>query len=191
MGSATAKLQKTVSFLQSVESLAVVHKSESTAAAKQERAVTLLKRAGSRLHSETLSVVAMRMAADPFTKIKKLIQDLIERLLAEATAEATKKGFCDEELGKANQDRDYRLQDANALNAELEQLEIKQDELEEEIAVLTTAIDLLKRTLANATQERKDEHAENMQTIATANDGLKAVNEATEILRSFYKEAAK
>merc|ERR1719150_2887544 len=129
--SAAAKLQKSLSFLQSAESLAVVHKSESAAGAKQERAVTLLKRAGSRLHSETLSVVAMYVASDPFTKVKKLIQQLIERLLAEATAEAAKKGFCDTELGKARKDRDFRFQDVNGLSVELGSLEAKRDELKQ------------------------------------------------------------
>merc|ERR1712050_197452 len=124
---------------------------------------TMLGTEGKRLSSTALTALAIRVTNDPFTKVKRLIQDLIERLLAEATSEATKKGFCDEELGKANKDRDYRLSDANALNAELEQLEIKQDELEQEISVLTADIDLLKRTLANATKEREDEHDENMQ----------------------------
>merc|ERR1712203_219234 len=136
------KLQKAVSLLQNLEGessfMAAVHKSDSAAAAKQRGAVALLKHAGNRLHSQTLAVVAMHVASDPFTKVKKLIQQLIERLLAESTAEATKKGFCDEELGKANKDRDYRLADANALNAELQQLEVKQDELEEEIRMSAT-----------------------------------------------------
>merc|ERR1719343_1823006 len=38
---------------------------------------------------------------------------------------------------------------------------------------------------------REAEHNENMETISTANDGLRAVNEAIDILSSFYKEAAK
>jgi chromosome segregation ATPase len=189
--SATAKLQKTVSFLQSVESLAVVHKSESTAAAKQERAVTLLKRAGSRLHSETLSVVAMYVASDPFTKVKKLIQQLIERLLAEATAEATKKGFCDTELGKARKDRDFRFQDVNSLSVELGSLEAKRDELTAEIAQLKEDIEALEKALEEAEDVRKKEKATNLQTIKDASSGLESVTEAIAILSAFYKQAAK
>merc|ERR1712079_727121 len=134
--SAAAKLQKSLSFLQSAERLAVVHKSDSAAAAKQERAVTLLKRAGSRLHSETLSVVAMYVASDPFTKVKKLIQQLIERLLAEATAEATKKGFCDTELGKARKDREISWHEVTSLSVALGFLEATRDKLTAEIAQL-------------------------------------------------------
>merc|ERR1719188_572768 len=159
--------------------------------ARMSMVASLLGAEGKRLTSTALTALAIRVTNDPFTKVKRLIQDLIERLLAEATAEATKKGFCDEELGKAKQDRDYRLQYANSLNNDLEQLEIKQDELEEEIKTLTADIDLLKKTLANATAERKQEHEDNMHTIEVAEEGLKAVNEATDILRSFYKQAAK
>merc|ERR1719150_558093 len=129
--SAAAKLQKSLSFLQSAESLAVVHKSDSAAAAKQERAASFLKHIGNRLHSETLSVVAMHVASDPFTKVKKLIQQLIERLLAEATAEATKKGFCDTELGKARKDRDFRFEEVKSLSVDLGSLEAKRDELKQ------------------------------------------------------------
>merc|ERR1719297_351368 len=141
--------------------------------------------------SETLSVVAMHVAADPFTKVKKLIQQLIERLLAEATAEATKKGFCDTELGKARKDRDFRYQDVKSLSVELGSLEAKRDELKAEIAQLTEDIEALEKALKEATELRKKEKAENLQTIKDASSGLEAVTEAIAILSAFYKQAAK
>ena len=189
------KLQKAVSLLQNLEGessfMAAVHKSDSAAAAKQRRAVALLKHAGNRLHSQTLAVVAMHVASDPFTKVKKLIQQLIERLLAEATAEATKKGFCDTELGKANSDRDFRMKDAKDLNLELEALEIKKADLEAEIELLTDEIETLDKNLKEATTEREASHDDNIATISTAKMGLKAVTGAIQILKVFYKNAAK
>jgi len=178
-------LQKEDSFL------SVVHKSGSSAAAKQERAISFLKHAGDRLHSETLSVIAMHVASDPFTKVKKLIQQLIERLLAEATAEATKKGFCDTELGKARKDRDFRFQDVNSLSVELGSLEAKRDELKAEIAQLTEDLEALEKALKEATDLRKKDKATNLQTIKDASSGLEAVTEAIAILSAFYKQAAK
>merc|ERR1719438_118754 len=156
--SAGSKLQKTLSFLQNSEAsasfLATVQKSESTAAMKQQRAVSVLQQAGSRLNSETLTVIAMHVASDPFTKVKKLIQQLIERLLAEATAEATKKGFCDTELGKAEKDRDFRLEDVKSLSVNLESLEAKEDELEAEIAQLKEDLEALEKALKEAEEVR-------------------------------------
>merc|ERR1719210_2375211 len=189
------KLQKAVSLLQNMKMeksfMAAVQKSDSAAGAKQERAVSWLKHAGNRLHSETLPVVAMHVAADPFTKVKKLIQQLIERLLAEATAEATKKGFCDTELGKARKDRDFRYQDVKSLSVELSSLEAKRDELKAEIAQLTEDLEALEKALKEATEIRKKEKAENLQTIKDASSGLEAVTEAIAILSAFYKQAAK
>merc|ERR1712203_1153479 len=189
------KLQKAVSLLQNLEGessfMAAVHKSDSAAAAKQRGAVALLKHAGNRLHSQTLAVVAMHVASDPFTKVKKLIQQLIERLLAEATAEATKKGFCDTELGKARKDRDYRFEEVKSLSVDLGSLEAKRDELKAEIAQLTEDLEDLDKSLKKATDVRKEDKKNNLQTLKDAESGLEAVTEAIAILSAFYKQAAK
>lgn len=154
-------------------------------------ALALLRTEGQRLDSMSLSSLAVRIAADPFIKVKTLIQNLVERLLAEATEEATKKGFCDEELGKNEQDRQFRWQETQKLNSELRSLEAKKLELEMEIEDLSLAVKDLTEALAEATQARKDDNEQNLKDIKTANEGLLAVTEAIMILKSFYKGAAK
>jgi len=153
--------------------------------------MALLSSEGRRLGSPVLASLAMRVAADPFVKVKKLIQQLIERLLREATSEATKKGFCDTELGKATKDRDFRFADVKKLNSELAGLEAKQDELEEELESLAKSLKELNEALAEATKLRADEKAENLETIKTGKEGLAAVSEAITILKVFYKQSAK
>merc|ERR1740138_674010 len=69
--------------------------------------MSLLKGKGEELHSTLLTSLAARIAADPFTKIKKLIQELIERLLTEAANEANQKGWCDKAMADAKQKRAY------------------------------------------------------------------------------------
>merc|ERR1719183_1306851 len=123
--------------------------------------IDMLQTAGKRLGSATLGALVMKVAADPFAKVKELIQKLIERLVKEATEEASKKGFCDTELGKARSDRDYRLSDVNKLNAALSKLEAKQDALEEEIEELTEALKQLDEILAKQTKMRAEEKEEN------------------------------
>jgi phage shock protein A len=161
-----------------------------------ERAVTLLQNEGRRLHSTVLgSLTAPRFdstpAYDPFVKVKDLIQKLVERLIAESTAEATKKGFCDEEMGTATQDRDFRLEDANKLAVEITGLETKHDSLSEDISSLSTSLDGLRSDLANSTQIRADEKNANLATIKEAKEGLQALNDALAILKDFYKQAGK
>merc|ERR1719399_752712 len=116
-----------VSFLQEVSSSVL------STEARQTNALALLKKEGQRIGSLALASLTERAAADPFKKVKGLIQKLIERLLEESKAEATKKGFCDTELGKANTDRDFRKEEVHKLLSELGSLEAKFDELTEEI----------------------------------------------------------
>jgi len=155
------------------------------------RALTTLRKEGHRLASSTLSTLAERAAADPFKKVKTMIQKLIERLLNEATEEASKKGFCDKELGKARSDRKFRWQEVQKLNGELRTLEAKKTELELEIDDLKDALKELKEALKEATEQRVEEKKENLADIKTANEGLQAVSQAIMVLKTFYQSAAK
>mmetsp|Transcript_37530 Transcript_37530/g.104344 ORF Transcript_37530/g.104344 Transcript_37530/m.104344 type:complete len:725 (-) Transcript_37530:100-2274(-) len=162
-----------------------------SAQARQEAAASLLRDEAHRLRSTSLATLASQLAADPFAKVKTLIQKLIERLLKEATDEATKKGFCDEELGKAKNDREARLQDVKKLHVELGGHEAKRDELEAEIAQLSESLENLKTVLATETTNRDAEKALNAKTLKDAKEGLGAITEAIDILKVFYKRAAR
>merc|ERR1719414_983557 len=115
--------------------------------ARQEETIALLRSTASKSGSSALALLAERVAADPFTKVKTLIQKLIERLLEEANAESTKKGFCDTELAKARQARDFRLDDAKDLNVQISGLEAEHDELVAEMSDLSAAIKQSKKDL--------------------------------------------
>merc|ERR1719498_1391863 len=99
-------------------------------------------------------MLASKVAADPFVKIKKLIQELVERLLQEAADEANHKGWCDKEIGKAKQSRDMKAADIKALNQAMASDEAKRDKLMEEIALLTTEIAELTDSLSKITKQR-------------------------------------
>jgi len=155
------------------------------------RALTTLRKEGHRLGSSTLSTLAAKAAADPFKKVKTLIQKLIERLLKEATEEASKKGFCDKELGEARSDRKFRWQETQKLNGELRSLEAKQSTLELEMDDLKDALKDLKESLKEATEARAKDKKENLADIKIANEGLEAVAQAIMVLKTFYNSAAK
>jgi len=165
--------------------------SEAQQAAKKEKVIKSLVASGNKLGSANLAALAMRVQADPFIKVKKLIQDLIERLVTEAAEEATKKGWCDTELGKATHTRDSNMDTIMELNAELEGLEATKAKLEEEIATLTTEIADLNDSLTKETKMRADEKAENMDTLDKAKAGLAATKDAYDVLTTFYKKSAK
>lgn len=158
---------------------------------RKEKALSTLREEGKRLTSTALMSLAMKVQADPFVKVKQLIQNLIERLVEESTAEATKKGFCDLELSKAEKNRNHRWADVQRLSAELAALESKQESLEEELSDLSEELKELRVNLADAKDMRADSKAENIQTLKDAKAGLAAVSEALLVLKVFYKRAAK
>jgi hypothetical protein len=186
---AAQKKQKSLSFLQTVE-----RHTESSAAmleARKNNALAVLQKEARRLGSLTMSALVARASADPFKKVKALIQRLIERLLEESKAEATKKGFCDESLGMAEHDRTQYFQEAKDLARELKALEAKKDELEEEIETLTKLLAGDDKVFKERTDQRMEEKADNLEAIATAKDGLEGVTMALKMLKSYYSQAAK
>jgi peptidoglycan hydrolase CwlO-like protein len=157
----------------------------------RDRVVALLKASSLELKSPTLAMLASKVAADPFVKIKKLIQELIERLLQEAADEANHKGWCDKEIGKAKQDRETKAAAVKDLNSQMAENEGKRDKLTEEIQILTIEIGELTDSLSKISKERSDESADNSATISEAEEGKEAVEQAIDVLSKFYKTAAK
>merc|ERR1719456_2237539 len=158
---------------------------------KEERVLNLIREKSLKLKSPVLSNLVMKMAADPFVKVKKLIQELIERMVTEAADEATQKGFCDTELGKARSSRDTEHTKVNKINANVEALEATRDQLSDEIDNLAKELAELNSSLTTTTENRAAEKEENLDTLTKAGEGLDAVTEAIGILKNFYKGAAK
>jgi len=64
----------------------------------QTRVAEYLREQAKHLNSRVLSALAVRVNDDPFAKVKKMIKDLLVRLMEEANEEAEHKGWCDTEL---------------------------------------------------------------------------------------------
>jgi len=157
----------------------------------RQMVIDLLKGQGQQLKSTLLTSLASRIAGDPFAKIKKLIQELIERLLTEAANEANQKGWCDKATADATQKRQYAADEIEGLNAKMAKLEALSAKLGEELKELNKEIKELNDSRAEAEKNRKEEKAENANTVSEAKAGLDAVKMAIDILDKFYKTSAK
>merc|ERR1719345_717249 len=115
--------------------------------------VSLLHNRGMQLKSTLLMSLSTQIGADPFVKIKKLIQELIERLLTEAANESNQKGWCDKATADATQRRTYAADEIEELNAKMAKLEALSAKLGEEIATLATEIKDLTDAQAKADKE--------------------------------------
>merc|ERR1719408_45553 len=106
----------------------------------RQAVIDLLNSQGKKLKSTLLTSLANKISVDHFAKIKKLISELIEKLLQEAANEANQKGWCDKAIADAEQKRDDAVDKTDDLNAEMAKLEARRDKLTEEIATLTEDI---------------------------------------------------
>jgi chromosome segregation ATPase len=156
----------------------------------RKRVAAYLREKGSELNSRILTALAVRVDSDPFKKIKKIIKDLITKLLEEANEEAEHKGWCDVELGTNKQTRDEKTEAVVMLTAEIDELTASMSKLTEEITELTAAVGELDAAVAKATNIRSAEKEKNTQSLADSAEAQAAVAKALTVLREFYAKAA-
>merc|ERR1719456_625281 len=97
--------------------------SNSAVSPLQSRVAAFLKERASKVNSPILSLVATKMGDDPFTKVKKMIKDMITKLMGEANEEAEHKGWCDTELSTNEQTRKEKTTAVETLHSEIDELE--------------------------------------------------------------------
>merc|ERR1719487_2292714 len=110
------------------------------------RVVAFVRDLARKQNSPVLAQLAIRMASvmrysagageDPFAKVKGLIKDLIERLLAEGEAEAKEKAFCDKEMAETKAKKEDKEMEIAKLNAAIDRMSARSAQLKEEVAVL-------------------------------------------------------
>jgi len=152
----------------------------------QRIAASFLQAQAKELGSRVLSTLSLRVAEDPFGKVKKMIQDMVYKLIEEANEEATHKGFCDTELGTNKMTRDQKTTSANELTASIEELSSQISLLGNEISMLSEQISEIDASVAKATAIRSDEKAKNSETIDEAQEAGAAVKKALGVLQSYY-----
>jgi len=156
----------------------------------QARVAKYLQSRAKQLNSRVLSALAVRVSDDPFKKVKKMIKDLIVRLMEEANEEAEHKGWCDTELSTNEQTRKEKTNAVETLHAEIDELEASIAKLTEDIGELTKAVAELDAAMAEATKLRQEEKAKNTETIEDSEEAQTAVAQALTVLKEFYAKAA-
>merc|ERR1719499_1188646 len=137
--------------------------------------VSYLTEQGKKLNSRVLSALAEHVKDDPFRKVKKMIKDLIVRLMEEANEEAEHKGWCDTELSTNEQTRKEKTEAVELLHAEIDELKASIAQLGEDLSDLSKSVAELDQAMATATKQRQEEKAENEVTVKDAKDAQVAV----------------
>jgi len=135
-------------------------------------------------------MLAIRASEDPFGKVKKMIQDMVYKLMEEANAEAEQKGFCDAEMGKNKMTRDAKGTAVEELTASIDEMNAHMTKLGGKIGELSAQLAELDAAVSEATNIRQEEKTKNAETITEAKAASTAVEQALGVLQDFYEKAA-
>merc|ERR1719443_974726 len=134
--------EETYSFLQE----ATVSRLQTRADLAHVEVISLIKNLAQKHHSKALEKLASQIQVlmqygakfgdDPFKKVKGLITELIDRLMAEAAAEATEKAYCDEQMAKTEAKKSELENDIASLTAKIDKAAAASAQLQEELAAL-------------------------------------------------------
>merc|ERR1719486_1687095 len=121
-----------------------------------------------------------------FDKVLKMIDDMVTLLGTEQTDDDNKKEYCEKLIDKTEDDLkalELRVSDlGKAIADHKEQIAT----LTEEIEALEDGIKALDKQVAEATDERKEEHAENTETVANDNAAKELIGMAKNRMNKFY-----
>lgn len=186
----SASYAKHLGLVQSrTRSVAFVQASSEDQNPNQVRLAEYLTKKAEKINSRFLSALAVRVRDDPFSKVKKMIKDLITRLMEQATEESQHKGWCDTELAENEVVRSTRSASTERYHAEIDQKTSAIATLASEVTVLSGEVATLDQNVATQTEARQKEKATNEATIKDAQEAQVAVGQATTILREFYAQA--
>merc|ERR1719254_499609 len=106
----------------------------------RQRVVEFLQGRAHKLSSKYLALMATKAGEDPFGKVKKMIKDLIVKLMEEANAEADQHAYCETELATNKQTRDIKSSEVEELTADLESQNALFEKLTSEITTLSDEV---------------------------------------------------
>merc|ERR1740138_801150 len=198
LGSTTGAVEQTYSFLQTSMRGSQLKTQADLANAE---VVTAVRKLAQVHHSAALAQLASKISAvlrfgrgagesDPFTKVKGLIQDMIMKLEAEAQAAATEKAWCDEQMAKTETKKSELDEDIAKLTSKIDVASARSTSLKEEVKILQGELAALAKLQAEMDKIRSETHADYVKAKAELEEGLAGVRKALDMLRSYYGGAA-
>lgn len=145
----------------------------------------LEERAGE-IHSHQLTLLATKIAADPFVKVKNLISDMIVKLEREAIDETSAKTTCDHQLAMANISRNKLAEEVEGLTADIENKKATLFGLEEAISTTATEIQELESEKAEALKNWLVAKVDAENSIHESGSAKAAVTDVLKSLKEFY-----
>jgi len=200
LGTAKKAIQQSTFLQAGADSFLQLSSSSSLRAAISTRnfeVVNAVKQLAAQHHSAALAQLASRIdatirygavsGADPFEKVKGLINEMIAKLVKEGEAAAGHKAYCDEEMGKTKAKKDELTADIEKLTSKIDEATSKSAELKEQVKELQKELADLADLQAEMDKVRADTHAAFVATKEELDKGIKGVGKALKVLRDYYE----
>merc|ERR550514_2370110 len=148
-----------------------------------------LQKAGK--HKAQLELIELSLKAKKvdFSKILAMIEGMVQVLHEEQKDDDTQKTFCDSDIEKSTREKKDTEEAVAASQAFIEETTTESAETAEEITELGKSIKALDKAVAEATEQRKEEHSEFLVFQQQSSAALQLIEKAKNRLMKFYKPA--
>jgi len=181
--------KKTLSLSQTSKEMGFIQKtSASTNQLRARNVISSLMKKGSKHHAElALIELGLKSKAVDFSKILAMIDGMVKVLGEEQKDDDTQKAYCDSEFEKTSQEKEDMEKAIESSAAAIEEMSEESATLADEMASLQKEVKALDKAVAEATEQRKEEHAEFI-TFQTENGAaLQLIEKAKNKLFKFYR----
>jgi len=121
-----------------------------------------------------------------FDKVLKMIDDMVALLGKEQTDDDQKKEYCEKQIDHTEDNLKSLELSVSDLGKAIDDYKEKIATTKEEIEALSDGIRALDKQVAEATEDRKEEHQENVDTLASDNAAKQLIGVAKNRLNKFY-----
>jgi len=170
--------------------------SSKSSSSEESNALHVVRRLALDTHSEGLLGLSQKMSklirtgtetgVSPFGKLRGMIASMLSALESEAASEATKKAYCDNELGETSENAGNKEDEVEKLSTKIDVMTASTKKLKMEVAELQKELADLARTKAHMDKLRADEKAAYVVNKPEMEQGLESVKTALKVLREYY-----
>jgi chromosome segregation ATPase len=181
--------KKTLSLSQETHKFGFLQKKSSVSVAARARDVLSSLMQKNSPHKQQLELIEFGLKAKKvdFTKVISMIDGMVLVLKEEQKNDDAQKAFCDKDMAAKEDEKKDTESAISTSEAFIEETAAASEETAEEIAALQKDIKALDKAVAEATEQRKEEHSDFLQFQTENNAALQLIEKAKNRLYKFYR----
>merc|ERR1719353_2182737 len=130
---------------------------------------------------------ALKSKSVDFTKVIQMVVEMETVLKEEQASDDAQKGFCDKDIVKTEKEQKDTEEEIASSAALIEECKEASAQTADEIALLQKEIKELDLAVAEATEQRKEEHGDYIQFMEENNAAVQLLEKAKNKLNKFYR----